>query len=49
MDVPFHKEAVGQWELFDQNGDLLETGNTSDSLISVTLNGSVKYLSFSIK
>lgn len=46
--VPIHTDAAGQWELYDQAGELLESGDVDGEPVTVELCGQVKYLRFSV-
>ena len=46
--VPLHPDAMGEWELHDQNGVLVGSGVIDGEPVTVSLCGKVKYLRFQV-
>jgi len=47
VTVPLSQTASGDWWLYDQEGNLLDSGETSEGIVEVTVSGFVQYLQFS--
>jgi polysaccharide biosynthesis protein PslG len=44
--VPLHPQAVGNWTLSDQNGEIQDQGAVDEGDIELTLSGDVQYIQF---
>ena len=49
VSVPLHPRSSGSWEVYDQEGVLLQDGDTAQGEVDLTLTGRVLYLRFHVE